>query len=167
MTLHVKVLVQLPLASWIPTLLVSQICALESRTPDPKLRMLVALLPQEEVEATLPPRCLWAIPFEVAFLPTLNAFAASEPFELLRRKRLSARASTGAASSASTASSASWCPASALPAHLRAPSTLHGVESVVVVRIFFLVLFLFCLFIGVDVHLVETRCKGTRWVASA
>ena len=83
MTLHVEVLVQLPLASRIPTLLVSQICALESRTPDPKLMTLVALLLQEKVEATLPPRSLWAIPFEVAFLTTLNEFAAPEPLKLL------------------------------------------------------------------------------------
>ena len=78
-----EVLVQLLLASWIPTLLVSYIYTLESRTPDPKLMTLVALLLQEEVEATLPPRSLWAIPFEVAFLTTLNAFAAPEPLQLL------------------------------------------------------------------------------------
>ncbi len=77
-------LVQLQLASQVPTLLVSEIYALKGRTPDPKVRLLVTLLHQEEVEATLPPRSLWAIPLEVAFLTTLNAFVVSKPFELLR-----------------------------------------------------------------------------------
>jgi hypothetical protein len=62
------VLVQLQLVSQVPTLLVSEMYALKDRTPDPKVETLVVLLHQEEVEATLPPRVLWAIPFEVAFL---------------------------------------------------------------------------------------------------
>ena len=62
-------------------------------------------------------------------------------------------------------SSSSGRSASASPAHLRATSTLHGVEGVLVAGV---VVFLIVLLFGVifvDVHFVEARCKGPRWVA--
>jgi hypothetical protein len=84
---------------------------------------------------------------------------------------LTARSSTGTASSASSASSARWRSASASPAHLRTSAALNRVEGVVVLRIVVVLLFFFLVVILVDVHFVESRCKGARlrartwWVA--